>query len=529
METQFVVSPARAEAGRRSAVWWFWRQCFKILPPPVSLQMHNSPDLIRTHKMMYRNRCNVYNLLISRNTAVVETILPYILEKTQHPFTAVREYAIKNLAALILEDYLKFRGNLLVYVFAGLLDKERDIKDLVVELIMKYTSEKNEIFLRSCLLECPFVFNNCACFGQGRSPFSSTNILTGTAKKPAREHIYQYLLRKIDPMYLYMYFENMTRLLEFIEKVPSLAKSPDLQASVLDIVYICTQICVVNEKHKKNLEKIFKDNHDGDGVAINQAEAPQAGDAAGKEADAGENGEPKKGRGNKKNAPTLASSLAIVERVVPSVAAIYELLQKTNPKYFRAALDALCDSMCVHFESLIEYAQPREFWQAHLKRAKQAQAVAAAAARAAKRQARRSESRPPSTPRSRAGSRAGTPVSRAGTPVSRAGTPVSRARTPVSRAATPTSRARAAKSALTPSLKLIAPMGKPIAVTPTRSRRTKESDSGLCTIDDADENYLSDESAFSELTISDVRSKRRAQSRQSISTTSGRQRKSARR
>lgn len=488
--------------------------------------MHNSPDLVRTHKFVYR--CNRCHFSISRNTAVVETILPYILEKTQHPFTAVREYAIKNLASLILEDYLKFRGNLLVYVFAGLLDKERDIKDLVVELIMKYTSEKNEIFLRSCLLECPFVFNNCACFGQGRSPFNSTNILTGTAKKPAREHIYQYLLRKIDPMYLYMYFENMTRLLEFIEKVPSLAKSPDLQASVLDIIYICTQICVVNEKHKKNLEKIFKDNHDGDGVAINQAEAPQAGDAA-KEADAGETGEPKKVRGNKKNAPTLASSLAIVERVVPSVAAIYELLQKTNPKYFRRAMDALCDSMCVHFESLIEYAQPREFWQAHLKRAKHAQAAAAAAARAAKRQTRRSESRPPSTPRSRAGSRAGTPVSRAGTPVSRARTPVSRAGTPVSRAATPTSRTRAAKSALTPSLKAIAPMGKPIAVTPTRSRRTKESDSGLCTNDDADESYLSDESAFSELTISDVRSKKRAQSRQSISTSSGRQRKSARR
>lgn len=474
-----------------------------------------------------RRRCY---FLISRNTAVVETILPYILEKTQHPFTAVREYAIKNLAALILEDYLKFRGNLLVFVFAGLLDKERDIKDLVVELIMKYTSEKNEIFLRTCLLECPFVFNNCSCFGQGRTPFNSTNILTGPAKKPAREHIYQYLLRKIDPMYLYMYFENMTRLLEFIEKVPSLAKSHDLQASVLDIIYICTQICIVNEKHKKNLEKIFKDNHNEEGVALNQGDGLRTADAA-KEADGGDNAEQKKGRGNKKNMPTLASSLAVVERVVPSVAAIYELLQKTNPKYFNGALEALCDNMCIHFESLIEYAQPREFWQAHLKRAKQAQATAAATARAAKRAARTSDCRPPSTPRSRAGSRAGTPTSRAGTPVSRAGTPVSRAGTPMSCTATPTTRTRRTpkSTAFTPSLKLLAPAGKSIPVTPTRSRRTKESDSGLCTIDDADENYLSDESAFSELTISDVRSKKRAQSRQSISTTSGRQRKSARR
>lgn len=445
-----------------------------------------------------------------RNTAVVETILPYILEKTQHRFTAVREYAIKNLAALILEDYLKFRGNLLIHVFAGLLDKERDIKDLVVELIMKYTSEKNEIFLRTCLLECPFVFNNCACFGQSGHAAKS-KILMGPSKKPAREHIYQYLLRKIDPIYLYMYFENMTRLLEFIEKVPSLAKSYDLQASVLDFLFICSQICVVNEKHKKNLEKIIKDSHNGEGLSIDGQEKKDSN--AAQETDGGEN--EKKGRGNKKTGPTLTSSLAVVERVLPSVAAIHDILQKTNPKLFNVALETLCDNMCTHFESLIEYAQPREFWQPILQRSRQTQV-------AAKKTRKIGHDRPPST-------RPYTPRSRAGTPRSRVGTPRSRTPTPRSSVDTPL-----AFSPITPAAKTATPSTKAkassaITQTPSRPRRTRESDSGLCTIDDIDDNYFSDESAFSELTISEVRSKKRAPSQRSVAGSSTKHRKTARR
>lgn len=458
--------------------------------------------------------------------------MPYILEKTQHRFTAVREYAIKNLAALILEDYLKFRGNLLIHVFAGLLDKERDIKDLVVELIMKYTSEKNEIFLRTCLLECPFVFNNCACFGQNGHATKS-KILMGPKKKPAREHIYQYLLRKIDPIYLYMYFENMTRLLEFIEKVPSLAKSHDLQASVLDFLFICSQICVVNEKHKRNLEKIIKESHDGEGLSIEGAEKKDS--KASQETDGGEP-EKKGGRGNKKTGPTLTSSLAVVERVLPSVAAIHDILQKTNPKYFKAALETLCDNMCTHFESLIEYAQPREFWQPKLKRSKEVQA-------ASKKAARRMDRPGSTTPRSRAGtprSRSGTPRSRAPTPRSRAGTPrlnvdspkYTATTTPRSRAGTPTAfvpiTPTGNNQTKTPSTKAKAPPSA-ITTTPSRSRRTKENDSGLCTIDDVDDNYFSDESAFSELTISEVQSKKRAPSKRSVAGSSTRHRKTARR
>lgn len=287
--------------------------------------------------------------------------------KTQHHYSNIREFAMKTLAALILEDYLKFRGTLLIYILAGLLDQQREIKELAVELIMKYTLEKSDIFLRTCLVECPFVFNSCPCFGHGNPGVTrSGSILKGAVKKGAREYIYQYLIRKIEPVYLYMYFGNIARLHEFIQKEPAISTSDDFQAAIADFLFICSEICVVNEKQKKNLEKIVKESHNGEGIEMNDD------DEAANESSDRTNGETdKKGRGGgKKNQPTLKQSLAAVEKIVPFVASIDESLRAMNPAMFTPVLDKFCTNMCLHFEALLEYAQPREFWAPFLKKAK---------------------------------------------------------------------------------------------------------------------------------------------------------------
>lgn len=306
--------------------------------------------------------------------------MPYILMKTQHHYSNIREYSMKTLAALILEDYLKFRGTLLIYVLAALLDHQREIKELAVELIMKYTTEKSDIFLRTCLVECPFVFNACPCFGQGLSgSMRSGSILKGAAKRGAREYIYSYLIRKIEPIHLYMYFGNLTRLHECIKKDAELLKSSDFQSAIIDMFFICSEICIVNEKEKKNLEKIVKENHDGEGIAINGDEAEAADNAttASTNAVAATDDGEKKGRGGKKNQPTLKQSLATVEKIVPLISSMDSSLKMANPDVFQPVMDQFCVNMCVHFESLLEYAQPREFWAPYLKKAKRKASAAA--------------------------------------------------------------------------------------------------------------------------------------------------------
>lgn len=291
--------------------------------------------------------------------------------KTQHHYVNIREYSMKTLAVLILEDYLKFRGTLLVYVLAALLDQQREIKELAVELIMKYTTEKSDIFLRTCLVECPFAFNSCPCFGQGLSgSIRSSSILKGAEKRDDREYIYSYLIRKIEAPHLYMYFGNITRLHECIQKEPDLLESSDFQLAIVDFLFICSEICIVNEKEKKNLEKIVKENHDGEGIAINEDDETEAIDKAAASSGAGAPDGEKKGRGAKKNQPTLKQSLAAVEKIVPLISGIDSSLKLANSDLFQPVLEKFYINMCVHFESLLEYAQPREFWKPYLKKAK---------------------------------------------------------------------------------------------------------------------------------------------------------------
>lgn len=301
----------------------------------------------------------IYSFANFRNTAVVETVVPYILLKTQHRYSTVREFALKTLATLILEDYLKFRGSLLIYVLAAMLDSQREIKELAIELIMKYTLEKNDIFLRTCLLECPFAFNGMPCFGQSLSSVSkSGNILKGKDKQPAREFIYRYMIRKVESVHLYMYLGNMTRLLDHIEKERTLLDQPDMQAAIVDFLYVCSEICVANEKQKKSFAKHTKDNQDGleDGEPLlanteNNAEEETSG----------------KGRKGKKNAPTISQALAMIEKIVPQIVSIDEQLRTINSSIFGPAIDRLCAEMCGHFEQIFEFAQPQSFWSKYRK------------------------------------------------------------------------------------------------------------------------------------------------------------------
>lgn len=287
-------------------------------------------------------------------------MVPFILLKTQHRYATVREFALKTLATLILEDYLKFRGALLIYVLAAMLDSQREIKELAIELIMKYTLEKNELFLRTCLLECPFVFNMMPCFGQTLANVSkSGNILKGKEKKSARELIYRYMIRKVDSVHLYMYLGNITRLLDHIEKERELLTLPDMQAAIVDFLYVCAEICIANEKEKKNFAKCSKDNQDGadDGeVALTSNEGVSEEDTS-----------TKKGRRGKKNVPTITQALAVVEKIVPQIVSIDEKLKAINSNVFGPVLDRLCTEMCGHFEQIFEYAQPQSFWAKYKK------------------------------------------------------------------------------------------------------------------------------------------------------------------
>lgn len=281
------------------------------------------------------------------------------------------------LATLILEDYLKLRGPLLIYMLASMLDPLREIRELAMELILKYTLEKNEGFMRNGLLECPFLFNGCPCFGQSTVTRPNTeNILRGASKISSRNFIYSYLIKKIDETHLYNYFGNISRLAEYIEKSQTLQKSADEQAAIVDFLYICTEICIANAKHKRTVDKIIRDTQNGE-KTTGETDADQEMDDAEAAAAADAGVGPSKGSRGRKNQPTMAQALTSVERVIPHIVQSVQLLANINGPLFSPILDKMCTEMCGHFEAMFEYAQPREFWSKYVKMAAKAAASAA--------------------------------------------------------------------------------------------------------------------------------------------------------
>lgn len=307
--------------------------------------------------------------------------MPHILSKTQHKYASIREYSLNMLATLILEDYLKLRGSLLIYILASMLDASREIRELSMELVLKYTLEKNDAFMRTCLLECPFIFNGCQCFGQCSTNRShSENILRGNSKRINRETIYRFLIKKIDANHLYMYLGNMSRLNEYIEKSGTLKKSIDEQAAVIDFLFICTDICIANAKHKRAVDKIIKDTQNGEQSTNIDDHEQEMMDAAEAEeaAQAGVNmGATRATRGGRKNQMTMAQALAAVEKAIPHIVQTVETLNKINGKLFKPITDKMCMEMCGHFEAMFEYAPPRKFWAKYIDMARKSVAVSA--------------------------------------------------------------------------------------------------------------------------------------------------------
>lgn len=274
------------------------------------------------------------------------------------------------LATLILEDYLKMRGSLLIYIMASFLDTVPQIRELAMELVMKYTLEKNEAFLCSCLLECPFVFNGCAYFGQSATVRSaSENVLRGAENQAPREYIYRYLMKKIDSVQLYMYYGNFSKLAEYIEKSKTLRTSDDEQRAVVDFVFVCTEICSINAKHKRSVDKIVRATQNGEKPAADEHQLEMEAEAAAA-AEAGVGNSSGRGGRSKKTQMTMAQSLVVVERVVPHIVQVTKEVLDINIERFETLTSKLCSEMCGHFEAIFEYAQPRKFWTKYMEIAK---------------------------------------------------------------------------------------------------------------------------------------------------------------
>lgn len=230
-----------------------------------------------------------------------------MLTKTRHKFPQIRNTALKNVVGLIIDEYIKFRGATLMYVMAALSDPNKECSELAHEILLKYTIEKNTVFMRSCLLECPFVLNgyvyldNLEMFSDGDADLCSP--MKGSESRADRQYVYRFFIHNISVEQCYAYFGNLHLFMDKLTHEAETMTRPEGLAAVQDFLYVLTHICRVKEKNKRKATAAENGDSDEEGGSGRAGEAPKESPAT-------------IGRGRKGNVGlTVEQSLHIVEKV----------------------------------------------------------------------------------------------------------------------------------------------------------------------------------------------------------------------
>lgn len=285
---------------------------------------------------------------------MVESVISTVLQKTQSEDDRVRKCAIETLASLVLEDYLKFRGSILLYVLAATADKKENIARLAHELIIKFANEKNAILIRSCLRECPFAFNDCKLVDNSEM-FGSDLFLKSPLKSRIddRKYIYRFLVHNVEVINCYMYFENFITIEDRITK-KDFKKTPEVIESIQDFLYICEQICKSKEMPKsKSAENNAENRTDEEGetpiASTSAAETPASA--------------PTTKKRNKQI--TLTEAMMVVEKTISGFPELSTTLSDLDPN-IKIRFEQFCFAIGEHFGDSIKYF-PNLFWEKYRK------------------------------------------------------------------------------------------------------------------------------------------------------------------
>lgn len=257
---------------------------------------------------------------------------------------------------MVLEDYLKFRGSLLLYVLAATADKKNNIARLAHELIIKFANEKNAILIRSCLRECPFAFNDCKLVDNSEM-FGADLCLKSPLKSKCddRRYIYRFLVHNLEVINCYMYFENFSTIKDRLTK-KGFQKSPEFVDSIQDFLYICEHICKSKEIPKSKAAETGGAEGDDDGET--------AGPSTSKAPDVVAGSAPTSSKRNRQRT-TLPEAMVVVEKAISRFPELSSTLVELDSE-FKTTFDQICFAIGEHFGDSIKYF-PHLFWDKYRK------------------------------------------------------------------------------------------------------------------------------------------------------------------
>ncbi|CRL00276.1 CLUMA_CG013549, isoform A [Clunio marinus] len=305
------------------------------------------------HIRVIKTSIQCLNDLCKKHTSTVAPIFNEVIYKLQSSNEEIRLCALANIYDLVMQDFIKMKGRVLLNFLACLVDKNEMIQMRSQAAILSYTNDKNPNLLYTCFIESVFLFNEfiqTETFGVFPLDEIDRNhhLLYGNDKKEQRYELYHFFVQNIfdlNEAHLLMLLKQIIVLNEKFEKKKIKKEENGIQAFE-DLLYIFKLICNKSEECKLNMNKT---NDNPEYIDNDHADEVQQTSTSKAKVD-------KKG-----NKMTLNDVTPILEKMI----LIYPSFAKHMINYdekLEKDVDELTAAIVRNFAPLVEYSAQASFW-----------------------------------------------------------------------------------------------------------------------------------------------------------------------
>lgn len=308
-----------------------------------------------THISVTKTSMQCLNDLCKKHTSTVAPVFKEIIFKLHSQNEEIRLCALANIYDLVMQDFIKMKGRVLLNFLACLVDKNEMVQLKSQAAILSYTNDKNQNLLYTCFLESVFLFND---FIQtenfGVFPLDEIDrnykLLHGDVNREARYELYNFFVQNIhdlNEVHLLMLLKQIIVIKEKLEK-KKFTKSLCGVQTFKDLLHIFKLICEKRGESKLNVSKA--DNAD----YANDNDVPE---------EAAESSKTAKQKTSRKNRNTITVNDAIptIEKMILIYPAFVDLIIDYD-KSLQPSIQELTKSVAQNFPTFIEYSNPESFW-----------------------------------------------------------------------------------------------------------------------------------------------------------------------
>lgn len=307
------------------------------------------------HMSVIKTSMQCLNDLCKKHTSTVAPVFKDIVFKLHSNNEEIRLCALANIYDLVMQDFIKMKGRVLLNFLACLVDKNELVQLKSQAAILSYTNDKNQNLLYTCFLESVFLFNDFVQtenFGVFPPDEIDRNykLLHGNDNREMRNELYNFFIQNIhdlNEVHLLLLLNQIITIKEKLEK-EKFKKCPSGVETFKDLLYIFKMICEKRGESKINV------------IKANNAEYADDNEASEEIAETSKSSKQKATR-KSRSTMTVNDAVPVIEKMILVFPTFVDLIIDYDQS-LQPSVSELTRSIAQNFPTFIEFSKPESFW-----------------------------------------------------------------------------------------------------------------------------------------------------------------------